>query len=362
MRARVEDFGAWVRVDDRTLVAVDRRRATALGLDGHWSGPQPTDIRGPTAPLEAHVAITERCPLSCAGCYQPTRVDGAHVSLERLRHTLDEVRDAGAFMVAFGGGEPATHPDLPTLAREARARGLVPVVTTSGVGIGVERARSLTDFAQVNVSYDGAPAALRAGETVAAAERAIAALVAAGVTVGVNVVLTRQSVGALEDTCERAAALGAVEAQLLRYKPEGRARSVEYLARRLSPADVAALPARLARIVDRGALSLRIDCALVPLLSFAVPEALDALAVMGCEAGNALTARTLEGHTAPCSFTRDLEPATLTAFAEAPEAPCATCPVQRVCRGGCKVVSTHLDGRVGPDPECPRVIAHRSTA
>ncbi len=204
MRARVEDFGAWVRLDDRTLVAVDRRRAAALGLAGPWSGPQPPDIRGPTAPLEAHVAITERCPLSCAGCYQPTRVDGAHASLDRLRATLDEVRAAGAFMVAFGGGEPLTHPDLPALAREARARDLVPVVTTSGIGLTAERARALTHFAQVNVSYDGANSELRASETVAVAERAIAALVAAGVTVGVNVVLTRRSVVALEDTCARA--------------------------------------------------------------------------------------------------------------------------------------------------------------
>ncbi len=100
----------------------------------------------------------------------------------------------------------------------------------------------------------------------------------------------------------------------------------------------------------------------MPLLSFADPAALDALAVMGCEAGNALTARTLEGRVAPCSFTRELEPAALTGFAEAPEEPCASCPIQRVCRGGCKVVSTHLEGRVGPDPECPRVIAHRSPA
>ncbi|MBL8716379.1 MAG: radical SAM protein [Myxococcales bacterium] len=362
MRARVEDFGAWVRLDDRTLVAVDRRRAAGLGLAGPWSGPQPADIRGPTAPLEAHVAITERCPLSCAGCYQPTRVDGAHASLDRLRATLDEVRAAGAFMVAFGGGEPLTHPDLPALAREARARDLVPVVTTSGIGLTAERARALSAFAQVNVSYDGATSELRARETVAVAERAIAALVGAGVTVGVNVVLTRRSVVALEDTCARAAALGAVEAQLLRYKPEGRARSLDYLERRLSPAQVAELPALLRRIVDRGALSLRVDCALVPLLSFADAAALDALAVMGCEAGNALTARTLEGRVAPCSFTRELEPAALTKFADTPEEPCASCPIQRVCRGGCKVVSTHLDGRVGPDPECPRVIAHRSRA
>lgn len=359
IRARPEAFGAWIRTDDRTLVAVDRRRAAALGLTSEaWQGPQPSSTSGPTRPLEVHVAITERCPLRCVGCYQPTAVDGAAVPLATLRAVLDEVAAQGAFTVAFGGGEPLTHPDVAGLAAAARDRGLVPVVTTSGVGISPERARSLAGFAQVNVSLDGG-AGLRTREVVAAAERAIGELVAAGVAVGVNVVLTRRSVAELEATCARAAQLGAREVQLLRYKPEGRARGLDYLAHRLTPGDVAALPALVRRIVDRGALSVRIDCALVPLLSFTDPRALSALGVLGCEAGNALEARTLDGRAAPCSFTAHLPPDALLEFVATPVEPCASCPVRAVCRGGCKVVSLHLDGVVGPDPECPRVIAHR---
>lgn len=360
IRARPERFGAWVRTDDRTLIAVDRRRAAALGVPpDRWQGPQPTSTAGPTHPLEVHVAITERCPLRCDGCYQPTAVDGAPVPLADLVSTLDDVDRSGAFTVAFGGGEPLTHPDLGLLATEARARGLVPVVTTSGVGLTADRARALLGFAQVNVSLDGG-AGLRAPEVTHAAERAIGLLVAAGVSVGVNVVLTRRSLPTLEATAARAADLGAREVQLLRYKPEGRARSLDYLAQRLSPADVAGLPGLVRRVVDAGRLSVRIDCALVPLLSFSDPQALAALGVLGCEAGNALEARTLTGRRAPCSFTPQLPADALLGFVERPVEPCASCPVRTVCRGGCKVVSMHLDGVVGPDPECPRVLAHRA--
>ncbi|MBA3499943.1 MAG: SPASM domain-containing protein, partial [Deltaproteobacteria bacterium] len=39
--------------------------------------------------------------------------------------------------------------------------------------------------------------------------------------------------------------------------------------------------------------------------------------------------------------------------------PCASCTYHDLCRGGCKVVSTHLTGDLSaPDPECPRVVDH----
>jgi len=45
------------------------------------------------------------------------------------------LRDAGVFTVAFGGGEPSTRDDLDQLAHAARARGITPVLTTSGLGL-----------------------------------------------------------------------------------------------------------------------------------------------------------------------------------------------------------------------------------
>ena len=364
-RARREPFGAWVRLGDDTLVAVDRRLADRLGLPPAAFAPD--HVPGP---LEVHVAVTARCPVDCAGCYQSATHDGEHVPFTQLRKTLHDLRDAGVFTVAFGGGEPLLRDDLGALADEARALGLTPVVTTSGYGLTAARARALGSFAQVNVSHDGVGggyAAVRGFDGVAVAERAIATLRAAGVAVGVNHVLTRQNLDGLAATVEHVRALGARELQLLRYKPAGRAASLDYLARRLTPAQCDALGETLRALAPTlgEGFSVRVDCALVPLVSRALPDAatLARFGVFGCEAGGHLGSVRRDGTAGGCSF--DDAPgaegiAGFRAFAAAPPEPCASCPLRAVCRGGCKVVSRHLGDGFAPDPECPRVIAHRA--
>lgn len=362
MRARAETFGAWVRIDQRTLLAVDRATARRLGVDGgpHWLAPAPRSIvDATTRPLEVHVAVTARCPVSCSGCYLDAHPEGEHRAFDELAATLDDLATRGVFTVAFGGGEPLSHPELPRIAAHARARGLLPVVTTSGFGLTAERARELSPFAQVNVSHDGLGAQYRdtrGFDGARVAERAITLLREAGVPVGVNVVLTRALLGddgaGLLALVDRVVALGAREVQLLRYKPQGRGASLDYLSRRLTPAQVEQLPAIVSSLVPR--TSVRIDCALVPLLSFSRVDDLIALGVMGCEAGRALGAVDVHGRDAPCSFLPGMSSPDVAAFA-APE-PCASCPVRAVCRGGCRVVGRHLAGDpFVPDPECPRV-------
>jgi MoaA/NifB/PqqE/SkfB family radical SAM enzyme len=358
VRTRAESWGAWVRLDEPpALVALDREGARALGVDLSLA-------RDTEEPLEAHVAVTSRCGVGCEGCYLDARPDGAHVPREALERTLDDLAARGVFTVAFGGGEPLLRDDLGDLARAARARGLLPVVTTSGIGLTPDKARSLRAFAQVNVSYDGEGEvyeAVRAFPGAPSAERAMALLADAGVPFGVNVVLTRQSFPYLEATVARARDLGAREAQLLRYKPAGRAARLDYLGKRLGRDQVAALGdvvRRIACTMQPSNFRLRIDCAMVALLSdvfYERPAELEALGVFGCEAGNKLSAVRTDGRAAPCSF---LPPG------EAPphgrEAPCAGCALAKVCRGGCKAVARFLGGGDGPDPECPRVVRARS--
>src|ERR1019366_7131564 len=148
----------------------------------------------------------------------------------------------------------------------------------SGLGLSDARLEKLRHFDQVNVSYDGdgdTYAAVRGFDASEAAGRAIERLSRAGVRVGVNVVLTRQSFPRVHETVARARALGAIEAQLLRYKPPGRAASLDYLARRLSPDQARSLGPTLRRLArehgDTGQFHVRIDCALVAFLS-ADPE------------------------------------------------------------------------------------------
>jgi len=331
------------------------------------------------------MAVTARCGAGCEGCYIDARPDGVEPPRRDLERALDALADAGVFTVAFGGGEPTTRDDLDVLAAAARARGITPVLTTSGLGLTDARVDRLRDFAQVNVSYDGAADTyqrVRGFDGALAAERAIGKLAAAGVRVGVNVVLTRDSFPRVTDTVSRARDLGACEAQLLRYKPAGRAATLDYLARRLSPEQARALGPTLRELsrtlCTDGTFHVRIDCALVAFLSAdpelaGDPARLARFGVFGCEAGAALAAFTVDGRVAPCSFARatslpatslarsdaDPEIARWRAYAMSPAEPCASCSLRSVCRGGCKIVSSFVDGAHGPDPECPRVLEHR---
>ena len=384
MKLRFEPFGAWVKLESTAaVVALDRAGVRALGLDGgaHWEEGAPR-----TAPIEVHLAVTQKCGAGCEGCYLDATPDGVEPPRDVMLARLDALRDAGVMTVAFGGGEPITREDLGLLADEARARGLTPVLTTSGLGLSPAKVARLKSFAQVNVSYDGASedyARVRGFDGARAAESAIALLVTSGIRVGVNVVLTRSTLDALPATLRRARAFGASEAQLLRYKPAGRAASLDYLARRLSPEQVACFGSTLRALTEEHAptgFSIRIDCSMVPFLAgdaalYAAPEALVRAGIFGCEGGQALASVKVDGRVAPCSFVEstaldasalvsghehDPELAAWRDFqAKAPE-PCASCALAHVCKGGCKAVSRFVDGVHGPDPECPRVRAHRA--
>jgi radical SAM protein with 4Fe4S-binding SPASM domain len=383
---RYEPWGAWVKTETTpALVALDRDGVRALGLDGGdvWR----SDATEASPPIEVHLAVTSRCAAGCEGCYLDAKPDGVEPPAATVERALDALAEAGVFMVAFGGGEPTLRDDLGDLARAARARGITPVVTTSGLGLGPRKVEQLKAFAQVNVSYDGAGDAyesVRGFDGAPAAEAAIGRLAAAGIVVGVNVVLTRDTFARTAETVRRAAALGASEVQLLRYKPQGRARALGYLTKRLAPEQARELGPLLRSLAaaHEGRVKIRIDCALVPFLSADAtlasrPEELARWGIFGCEAGDRLGATRVDGQVAPCSFTSPTELhveqlatgwagdaglAPFRAYTATPAEPCASCTLRSVCKGGCKVVSEYETGAIGPDPECPRVREHAAAA
>jgi radical SAM protein with 4Fe4S-binding SPASM domain len=342
-----------------------------------------------SAPTEAHLAVTTRCPVACKACYLDASPDkGADADRAGLDGALDELAALGVLEVAFGGGEAGLRDDALALAARARARGMVPNLTTSGFGLAPpddardtaasERARAFSRaFGQVNVSIDGLGpdyVAARGWDGAATGLRAVRALADAGGVVGVNTVLTRANVEGLEALADALVAAGAREWQWLRLKPAGRG-AATYDTLALRPDEAAGLWPRALAIEARTGLTMRFDCALVPFLAMhgPHPEAVERLGVRGCVGGSSLWARSARGGWAPCSFAPDALPSTdlsetwrddetlrrWRVRAAAPAQPCDTCEYQRVCRGGCRIVASHLTGdSLAPDPECPRVRAH----
>lgn len=404
----MEAFGAVVALENPPLLAwLDRAGCRSmLGIATHplWTGPDSAvDLDGPLqAPNEVHLVLTRRCPARCAYCYvsagpeEPSSPD-----LAALLETIRALARLGVFHVALGGGESLLDPILFQVADEARRCGLVPNLTTSGLGMTPALAQQCRIFGQVNVSLDGLGRThrlSRLGGTALEADtdkrlegkaelaiRALGLLREAGVRVGINTVLTRSAWDGLDDLCTFAQETGVIEVELLRLKPVGRAPAT-YSQQRLSDEQHLALFPRVLALAERHRLNLKLDCSFAPMICahHPPPELLRAFAVMGCDAGGALGAIQPDGSLAGCSFLPGGPPGegqsidqrwagagqlelTRTYPAWAPE-PCRSCPYLHLCRGGCRAVAAAVSTEMTeertadpeasrrPDPECPRVL------
>lgn len=390
-RARLERFGAILQLTvPRALVFVDRafaRRVIAVDRPLIWDAPEIGVGDAPlSAPLEAHLQLTNRCDAGCQGCYTGASPEGARGEwgLAEWTRTIDELADAGVFHVALGGGESAVLPWLGELADHARRRGIVPNLTTSGLA-GLDRLIAISDrFGQINVSLDGLGpdyAAVRGFDGFSRADAAICALRRIKREVGINVVVTRRNFAGLDRLFAYAAERRLSEIELLRFKPAGRGARAYTELRCTDDQHRAFLPAVLAA-ARRHAVRVKVDCSYTPMLAHHRPDRalLAELCVYGCTGGDFLVGAKPGGQLTACSFAAP-PPASaeaarpriteLRGYWDTPDAfgafrrwrdarePCASCEYHALCRGGCKVVSAHTTGDLAaPDPECPRVVDH----
>jgi radical SAM protein with 4Fe4S-binding SPASM domain len=382
-RFRYEHFGGIVQLErPAALVFVDRERARSLGYtdERRWTPTSPTHL---SAPLEAHLQLTNRCDAGCTGCYTAATPKGLsdEADLAQWKRSIDALAEAGVFHLALGGGESALLPWLPEIVEHARARGLVPNLTTSGLYDDDTLARLVAiapRFGQINVSIDGVgetyakvrgPALARDG--FARADRALVALRKAHADVGINAVLTRESFDDLPSLFAYARKRKVSQLELLRFKPSGRGRR-DYDRQRLTDAQAERLLPTVLRLSLRHLRRVRLDCSLVPFIAHhrPSPRLLRWLSIYGCAAGDHLVAAKADGRLTGCSFAPPVEETVdnLPTYWDRPDAfapfrnwagnaePCRSCEYLSLCRGGCRVVSLHLTGSLAsPDPECPRV-------
>ena len=396
---RYERFGGIVQLGGRfgwpqALVFVDRARAVSLGYDappaGLWDGDEPPlDDGSPlSAPLEAHLQLTNRCEAGCATCYTGASPQGSphEWGLAEWCAAIDELSAAGVFHVALGGGESVHLPWLGELLAHCWQRGVIPNLTTSGLYADDVRKR-VCDlarrglFGQINVSFDGVGKTyelVRGFDGFATADETLRALLRVFPDVGINTVLTRVGFPQLAELFDHAKRRGASEIELLRLKPAGRGASPKtYEALRCTDEQHRGLVETVLSLTRTYGLRTRLDCSLVPFVAHKQFDAklLRFLSIYGCAGGDLLTAARADGRLSACSFAvptaekvTDLrrhfaDPAAFPpfrAYLQADE-PCRSCHYLSLCRGGCRVVSLHSEGSLrAPDPECPRVIDWRT--
>ena len=385
MKHRFESFGGIIAGEDPPFLAfVDREYMRGLGLGPSplWQGPQGT-VDQLQAPVEVHLALTNRCSAGCPHCYMDSGTpDPGELDTAAMRKAFAALADMGAFHVALGGGEALERPDLFELAHFAREVGLVPNLTVSGRGIDRGVAEKMGVFGQVNVSMDGIGPAYgvhRGGDGFAVADRAVAALIEAGVPTGINCVLGCRNFDQIPQLFNYAKNRGLNEIEFLRFKPAGRVRDRDrYLDQATTHAQNVALTPELARYSQSHGVTAKIDCSFIPMFCHHRPplEVLESLGTYGCEAGNVLWGVRSDGRVAGCSFLETTERTVtelagdrarrqkvfhqLTTWVDRAPEPCRSCDYLSVCKGGCRAVSLAVTGDPdAPDPGCPFVVEYK---
>lgn len=106
-------------------------------------------------PILVHMVVIRRCNLACTYCNEFDK-HSPPVPLEELLRRIDRLADLGTSMITLSGGEPLLHPDLDTVIKRIRERGMLPELLTNAYLLTVERIQQLNaaGLARLQISVD----------------------------------------------------------------------------------------------------------------------------------------------------------------------------------------------------------------
>ena len=340
------------------------------------------DAPSPSAvprPYTLIAELTYRCPLRCAYCSNPVRLDamGPELSTQDWARVFGQAEGLGVMQVTLTGGEPLLRGDLEELVAAARARDLYTTLITSGLPLTRERLAALRDRGLDGVQLsiqdtDGRSAEQIAGVDALAQKTAVAAWARElNMPLTLNVVLHRANLPRLPQFIALAEAWGAERLELAHVQYLGWA-----LANReaLLPTAAMIAEARAEVARARARLGARLELlAVLPDYFTDQPrgcmEGWGRRYVVVAPDGRALpchAAHTLPGLTFDAVTTRAL--GDIWRNSEAfnrfrgegwmPE-PCRSCERRAVDFGGCRCQAFHLTGdAAATDPTCALAPAH----
>jgi len=111
-----------------------------------------------TSPLRISINISKKCNLRCKHCLSNSgNNDQDELIKEDLFKLIDQMRNAGCFFLAIGGGEPLLRNDLFELIKYARKNFIAISIITNGLLINKEVAEELNKLKinTITVSIDG---------------------------------------------------------------------------------------------------------------------------------------------------------------------------------------------------------------
>jgi len=113
---------------------------------------------GLSTPLRVSLNITKKCNLRCKHCFSNSgNVDSNELTTKELFNLISQMRDAGTFFLAIGGGEPLLRDDLFRVIKYARENFIAVSIVTNGLLMNKEIAKKLDalNLNTITVSIDG---------------------------------------------------------------------------------------------------------------------------------------------------------------------------------------------------------------
>ena len=206
-------------------------------------------------------------PLRVAGILPANRGQDARATKEQGQDARATSGSTGPMPVlVFSGGEPFCRPDLFHLIGRSRQDGLITALATNGTMIGDEQARRIRDsgIARVSVSLDGATADVhdRMRQIPGAFDRALEGirhLREHQAPFQINVTLTKQNVGQLQEVYDLTRSLGAAALHIFMLVPVG---CGQILAQTdmLTPEQYEQILREVYALENRGEIQVKVTC------------------------------------------------------------------------------------------------------
>ncbi|MFD5013130.1 pyrroloquinoline quinone biosynthesis protein PqqE [Streptomyces chartreusis] len=164
----------------------------------------------PARPWALLAELTHACPLHCGYCSNPLELKrrSSELSTEQWADVLRQAGELGVVQTHLSGGEPLLRRDLAEIVAAAEAAGIYTQLVTSGVGLSEPRLAALAAAGLKSVQLSVQHADPRASDRIAGRrsfaekERAAELVRAAGLPLGMNVVLHRENLDALDALVE----------------------------------------------------------------------------------------------------------------------------------------------------------------
>ena len=85
------------------------------------------------------ISLTAKCDGKCPGCYRDSKASDEHYSdvVNKLRRFFNSIpKDSLPYQIAYGGGEPTSHPDFSEVLKVTKEEfGITPNYTTNGMWV-----------------------------------------------------------------------------------------------------------------------------------------------------------------------------------------------------------------------------------